>query len=443
MIERVRNYRISEEIGSGGMAVVFRGTQESLNRTVAIKALKTSVAEDENLVARFEREALSVASFQHENIISLYDFFRERGALFMIMEYVEGIDLYDLLERSPIIPTDVAAIVALQVARALDYAHFRGVVHRDVKPANVMLSKLGEVKLMDFGIARVEQSDLTQHGIGLGTPAYMSPEQIIGDHLDHRTDLWSLGVVLYQMVAGRKPFYEEDDRTVMQRIRTEEPPQPRKVNPAIDKDIERIILKCMKKKPGDRFGSAQELVISLEQYLATRVAHNYRARLVLFLREHEIVSSDESIATLHPALIGAGRQASIRVARRRPRFLSTILLFLALAFGLAGGIVVAPLLRSSASAFSSSRTPKTVVVKPAPAPGQLNVLVRPWAHVEINGVQRETTPHPPIPLAPGRYRVRLTNPYGFTPVEEVVEIQSGKQRTLEVALRRETPGGDQ
>ena len=168
MIERVGNYRITDEIGSGGMAVVYKGVQESLDRVVAIKALKTSMSDDENVVARFEREALSVASFQHENIITLYDFFKERGALFMVMEFVEGIDLYDLLERCDAIPTDVAAIIALQVARGLDYAHFRGVIHRDVKPANVILSKQGEVKLMDFGIARVEQSDLTEAGIGLG-----------------------------------------------------------------------------------------------------------------------------------------------------------------------------------------------------------------------------------------------------------------------------------
>src|SRR3954452_16211673 len=140
MLERIGNCRILEEIASGGKAVVYRAVQDPLERTVAIKALKTSAAAEENVVTRFEREAKSLANLQHENIIHVYDFHRERGALFIVMEYVAGIDLYDLLDRCGRLPFDVAAIVALQVARALDYIHFRGIVHRDIKPANVMMA---------------------------------------------------------------------------------------------------------------------------------------------------------------------------------------------------------------------------------------------------------------------------------------------------------------
>ena len=199
MLERIGNCRIVEEVASGGMAVVYRAVQDPLGRTVAIKALKTSAAAEENVVTRFEREAKSLANLQHENIIHVYDFHRERGAMFIVMEYVQGIDLYDLLEKCGRLPYDVAAIVAMQVARALDYVHYRSIVHRDIKPANVMLSRAGGVKVMDFGIARDQSygGDLTEAGTGIGTPSYMSPEQILGDKLDARSDLFSLGIVLY------------------------------------------------------------------------------------------------------------------------------------------------------------------------------------------------------------------------------------------------------
>src|SRR5262249_39180985 len=154
MLERIGNCRIVEEIASGGMAVVYRAVQEPLGRVVAIKALKTSAAAEENVITRFEREAKSLANLQHENIIHVYDFHHERGAMFMVMESVKGIDLSDLLEKCGRLPYDAAAILAMQVARAMDYIHYRGIIPRDVKPANIMIARTGGVKLMDFGIAR-------------------------------------------------------------------------------------------------------------------------------------------------------------------------------------------------------------------------------------------------------------------------------------------------
>ena len=234
MLDRVGNCQVLEELASGGMAVVYRGVQDNLGRPVAIKALKTAVAAEEQLVTRFEREARSLATLQHENIISVYDFLRERGALFMVMEYVDGIDLYDLLDRGGRVPYDVAAIIAMQIGRALDYIHYRAIIHRDVKPANIMISRRGGVKLMDFGIARDQNfDDLTEAGTGIGTPAYMSPEQILGDKLDARSDLFSLGIVLYQMLTGKKPFVEDEQRSVMHKIRLEKHVPCRRLNPDI------------------------------------------------------------------------------------------------------------------------------------------------------------------------------------------------------------------
>ena len=312
MIDRIGNCRIVEEIGSGGMAVIYKAVQESLNRTVAVKALKTSVAQDSQFAIRFEREALSVSSLQHENIIHIYDFHKLGGAYFIVMEYVEGIDLYDLLDKCPILPSDVAAIVAMQVARGLDYAHYRGIIHRDIKPANIMIGKSGGVKLMDFGIARDQAfGDLTETGTGLGTPSYMSPEQILGDKLDYRSDMFSLGIVLYQMVCGRKPFIEDDDKSVMHKIRLEKYPSPRKLNPEIPREMERILARCMQKRKEDRFKSTQDLVLALERFISKRVEMNYHARLVLFLRDKGIITQEEADAQLHPAIAGGYKTPSL------------------------------------------------------------------------------------------------------------------------------------
>src|SRR5262245_31238592 len=277
------------------MAVVYKAVQESLNRTVAVKALKSSVAADSHFAIRFEREALSLAQLQHENIIHIYDFHKERGAYFIVMEYVEGIDLYDLMERCGRLPLDVAAVIAMQVARALDYAHYSGVIHRDIKPANIMISRSGGVKLMDFGIARDQAfSDLTQVGTGLGTPSYMSPEQILGDRIDFRSDLFSLGIVLYQMCTGKKPFVEDEQKSVMHKIRLEKHTKPQKLNPESPRELERIISRCMQKLPRERWRSTQDLVLALERYLARRVEMNYHARLVQFQRNAGVISKEDA-----------------------------------------------------------------------------------------------------------------------------------------------------
>ncbi|HRI54953.1 MAG TPA: serine/threonine-protein kinase, partial [Pseudomonadota bacterium] len=288
MLERVGNCRIEAELAAGGMAVIYRAEQESLGRKVAVKALKTAVMEEAGFVERFEREARTLAQLQHENLVHVYDFYRERGALFIVMELVDGVDLYDLLDRAgPLVP-EVAAIVALQVARALDYLHFSGVLHRDLKPANILLTKAGVVKLGDFGIADDLRyaKDLTATGVGLGTPSYMSPEQILGERLDFRSDQFALGIVLYQMLSGRKPFVEDAGQSVLEKIRTAAPPPltADKSGARLPAELLAILDRCLQKRRQDRFLSPQDLVLALERFLSQRVDVNYHARLILFLR---------------------------------------------------------------------------------------------------------------------------------------------------------------
>ncbi len=420
MLERIGNCRIVEEVASGGMAVVYRAIQEPLGRTVAIKALKSSAASEEHVVTRFEREAKSLATLQHENIIHVYDFHRERGALFIVMEYVQGIDLYDLLEKCGRLPYDTAAIIAMQVARALDYVHYRSIVHRDIKPANVMLSRQGGVKVMDFGIARdTNFTDLTEAGTGIGTPAYMSPEQVLGDKLDARSDIFSLGVVLYQMVTGKKPFVEDEKRSAMHKIRLEKHLSARKLNPDIPRELERIIDRCLEKQPRDRWRSAQHMVMALERFLARHVEMNHHARIVLFLRAQNVITQLEADEYLNPSAVSGGSsQAQPNMQARhtvRAGMVAHAVTFGVLALML-GLIHVAPL----------GATPVTnVVVNQTVGRGFIRVHAYPWAKISIDGKPSGETPiDKPIELPDGSHTVKFDHPW-YVPVERKVEVNGG------------------
>jgi hypothetical protein len=432
MIDRIGNCRIVEEIGSGGMAVIYKAVQESLNRTVAVKALKTSVAQDSQFAIRFEREALSVSSLQHENIIHIYDFHKLGGAYFIVMEYVEGIDLYDLLDKCPMLPADVAAIIAMQVARGLDYAHYRGIIHRDIKPANIMIGKNGGVKLMDFGIARDQAfGDLTETGTGLGTPSYMSPEQILGDKLDYRSDMFSLGIVLYQMVCGRKPFIEDDHKSVMHKIRLEKYPSPRKLNPEIPRELERILARAMQKRKEDRYKSTQDFVLALERFISKRVEMNYHARLVLFLRDKGIITQEEADAQLHPAIAGGYKTPSLpgplgwagmkRLASVQGAILGAMAL--AVAFVHASQIGAPPPVMAAAP-------------PPPKPPGFLKILVDPWAEVYVDGKYTDTTPFSKaLSIPEGDHKIEFKNPF-FNIEKRNVSIKRGAVSTLKIALAK-------
>lgn len=293
--KKLGHYTLLSEIGSGGMAVVHRAEQPSLGRLVAIKELRKELASDACIITRFEREAKSVAALAHQNIVHMYDFLTRGDSLYIVMEYVEGIDLYELMTRVDRLPPDIAAIIGLQAARALEYAHYRGVVHRDLKPSNLMITKQGEVKLMDFGIARDEAfDDLTRPGTALGTPAYMSPEQIMGDRVDHRSDIFSFGIVLYQMLTGEKPFVDDDTRSVLQSILHEPYVRPRKLCPDVPRALQRIVKRCLQKRIEKRFQGTEILRAELEAYVSKKIRINCNGRLVIYLRNRDLISDSEA-----------------------------------------------------------------------------------------------------------------------------------------------------
>ncbi len=427
MIDKIGNCKVLEEVGSGGMAVVYKATQEPLGRTVAIKVLKSSIANDSQFAERFEREARFMAGFQHENIINVHDFIKLKDTMYIVMEYVEGIDLYDLLESGEDLTVDISAIITLQVARALNHAHFRGIIHRDIKPANIMISIQGDVKLMDFGIAHADSlSDLTETGTGLGTPSYMSPEQILGEKLDSRSDIWSLGVVFYQMLTGKKPFQEDSRRSVLQKIRLERYIPARKLNPKVPRQLERILSQCMAKTPADRYSSMQALIHDLEDYLSSHVTINYNAFMVRFLERRGVISDIEAGEILST---GASRIDPLRMLKEERNGLQSIGLFYAIILAIMVFAGIGIQLTASDNILIQSAPSMGVALSPSKV-GYLKVAVTPWADVKIDGEIYTTTPHAfPLPLSPGVHYVELIHPSLKSKKKEII-VEAGK--TIEI-----------
>ena len=267
--KQLGNYKILEELGRGGMAVVYRAYQQSLNRYVAIKVLPSQFAFDREFVERFQREARAAAGLRHPNIVVIHDVGQEAGTYYIVMEYLEGRTLKQVIEREGPLPAGRATRIMEQVAAALDYAHQRGFVHRDVKPANIFVGEGDRVTLTDFGIAKAasETQHLTQTGMLMGTPEYMSPEQAGGGQVDHRTDLYALGVVLYQILAGRVPFRGTTPHATLHAVIYETPPAPRLVNPNLPPAVETVILKAVAKRPEQRFQRGADMVAALRAAL--------------------------------------------------------------------------------------------------------------------------------------------------------------------------------
>lgn len=268
--ETLGKYQIVEHLGHGGMAEVYKAYQPALDRYVAVKVLHSFLADEENFLARFQREAKAVAALRHPNIIQVYDFDHDldRHVYYMVMEYIDGpslkVRLQELAAREERMPLDEAVRIAVAVGEALDYAHRRGMVHRDIKPANIMFNREGEVILTDFGIAKiVNVTGLTASGAMVGTPAYISPEQGLGQAGDERSDIYSLGVVLYQMVTGSLPFDADTPMGVVLKHINEPLPSPRALRPDLPMGLEHALLYALAKDPAQRYATAAQFVADL------------------------------------------------------------------------------------------------------------------------------------------------------------------------------------
>ena len=260
-------YEIIEQIGTGGMSDVYKAKCHKLNRFVAIKVMKSEFSEDKTFVSKFRAEAQSVAGFTHPNIVNVYDVGDENGIYYIVMELVEGITLKKYIEKRGRIPFKEAVSIAIQVANGLDAAHKHNIVHRDIKPQNIIISKEGKVKVTDFGIAKVASSSTINSSSTMGSVHYISPEQARGGYSDARSDLYSLGITIFEMITGTVPF--DGDSTVAVAVQhiQDEIPAPSTVTDDIPLSIDRIVLKLTQKKPDRRYQTAAELITDLKKSL--------------------------------------------------------------------------------------------------------------------------------------------------------------------------------
>jgi len=259
-------YQILEELGRGGMGIVYKAEDSKLKRTVALKFLPPELTHIPDIKERFMREAQTAASLDHPNICTVHEFDEAEEKTFISMAYIKGQSLKKKIDSGPL-ELDEALKIATQVTEGLQEAHKKGVIHRDIKSANIMMDERDQAKIMDFGLARMAgKTMLTQEGTTMGTIAYMSPEQARGEEVDHRSDIWSLGVVLYEMLSGELPFKGDREASILYSVVHEEPKPLKEIKRDLPTEMTQIIQRALKKKPGSRYSSAAEMLQDLRKY---------------------------------------------------------------------------------------------------------------------------------------------------------------------------------
>jgi serine/threonine protein kinase len=267
-MKKIGKYKILGILGKGGMGIVYKALDPDIEREVAIKTIRfdtlTDGTEKDDLMARFMREARAAGKLAHPNIVTIYDVGREKDVTYIVMQYVEGQNLQGLVYSGKKFSCQEIIELMRPICDSLDYAHENGIVHRDIKPANIMIDKSGKPFLADFGVARIETSTMTQVGTTVGTLSYMSPEQIQGQTVDGRSDIFALGVILYELLSGKKPFFGDNISTIVYKIVHEEPQRITEVNQDLPRGYELVIKKALAKNPEDRYQTCQQLVSDLE-----------------------------------------------------------------------------------------------------------------------------------------------------------------------------------
>jgi serine/threonine-protein kinase len=455
---RFGSYRVVEALGSGAIATIYKAVQEPLGRIVALKALKTQISPTSSFGEQLEREAKILRDLAHPNVVLILDVGRSgSGRPFLVLENIEGPSLHQMLAKKRVLGVEASLAVATGICAALEHVHERGVVHRDVKPSNVLITPSGVVKLIDFGIAqRVRTATLSDafgtEGItpsgriapepmkdAFGTPAYMSPEQILGDFVDGRSDLFSLGVVLYQMLSGSRPFEvpskEEArssrgrasrppappaDRSAAQRIRRDAPAPLRERAPHVSRSVERIVMRLLEKSPSERYANASDVLERLQRELRALTRDDPTSVVRGALVATGFVSAERKVE-------GAAPSASRQGIGARRALLGHALVLVAFVIG----VVAVEGGSAARGALETGSAPLQPMSEPS---GGLRVLATPWAHVRVDGQQLETTPFArAIPLAPGKHWVMLTHP-DAPPVEREIDVATTGTVTLDVTM---------
>jgi serine/threonine-protein kinase len=420
----IGSYEVERELGQGGMGVVYLARQPALEREVVIKTLRRSLAEEESIEERFQREAQAAARIHHQNVVAVYDCFGWRGERFIVQEYVAGEDLASVLQVVRRLDPRVAGLVALELARGLEEVHARDVVHRDLKPGNILIGRGGEAKIADFGIAlEPRNTALTQVGLAVGTPSYMSPEQHLGERADQRSDLFSFGVLLFEMLTGELPFPESDDEeepSILRRMEAGRYVRPRKLAPETPRALERLIRACLRPKAKRRLQSATMLRGALERLLGHPSPAECRAEIAAWLWERKVFQTDENetVFAVRPP-VAKRRSGALRWAAA-----------LAACAAVAAGIDAVRL---------------GVLPVGLPIPGMAREVARvrfevvDRTEVRVDGGAPFRMPRSgPVELAPGVHHVVFRHPE-FGSAERQIEVEAGEERTVSHVF--ETPAG--
>lgn len=326
-----QRYRLIEEVGQGGMAVVYRARDEKLRRDVAVKVLHAHLLTEAESKSRLEREAQAVAKLKHDNIVQIYDYSgRDSAASFIVTEFIEGKTLKQNLAQRRLPFPELAALLVTEVGVALQHAHDLGILHRDLKPENVMVRNDGLVKLMDFGVAQVVDLErMTVTGQLLGSPAYMAPEMIEGKPVDFRTDVFSLGIMLYQLVTGALPFSGRNPHEVFKRIAEGRFADPRGLNPLVSSDLHKILARALAHRPDDRYATARALTTDLRVYTEAAGLTDPREELRRYFSSNGDTYEKDARPRIAAALLASAQRA--RTARRPARALELLNRALAIA----------------------------------------------------------------------------------------------------------------
>ncbi len=423
--------QILRKISAGPIADLYQGVQEHLGRKVLIKALGLGILPSSPFAATLEREARLLAELQHPNVLQVYDLVRQENRMWTVLEWVDGSTARELLLQGSPLPLATCLAIALEVSVALEHAHAHGIVHRDIQPENILVSRAGHVKLINFTVAVDERlptaPELLDGSGGAFSTAYMSPEQILGEPADPRSDLFSLGLVLYEFLSGISAFEHTASKSSAQRIRHERPePLARKVH-GLPLALERTVARCLEKLPGDRFQSAREMTVTFEQLF--RELGTGSTRKVLLGHLGQAGAAEEAPISEVPA----PRQSLPSLHDPVPLTRPLLGLLLASALLIAGGSAFATL-DASGEENLVGKAQGLLTLSPSNL-AHLRVVATPWASVTVDGVRVETTPFAaPIPLSSGVHYVRLEHP-NAPPEHRSVRLAPGENALLDVEMK--------
>lgn len=422
--------QILRKLHQGPIADVYHAIQQPLGRPVLIKALSSSILPSSPFAATLEREARLLAELHHPNILHIHDFVRRDDRMWLVLEHVDGWTLEELALKEVRLSALAATAIALEVTRALDHAHQHAVIHRDVRPSNIVVSKRGGVKLVNFSVAVDERlptaPELLDGTTTTGGPQYMSPEQILGEPPDPRSDLFSLGIVIYELLTGEHPFPDDGTRSATQRIRHDPPVPLARLAPTIPPSLDRVVQRCLEKLPSDRFASSAELAAALQEVLREAGAKHPgqvvgQALVAAGLTDSAPSGEYEGPTSLKPPYRRGGVGAAVRG------------LLVAFALIVVGGGAIQYLANRGGARPHARHTSTRLELVPERL-AQLRVVATPWAHVNVDGQHVATTPFAqPIPLAPGVHYVRLEHPNA--PVERrTIDLVPGESVLLDVTM---------